>query len=119
MTLRPFLLFVLLAPKLANADALVGEWSIDAPSCDHARLTYTAEGLHEALMLEGGTWKTMASGTYSRDGDRVRVQTGEQQHDDLVIIRADDRTLELRNADAARMQAMGMDSVTLVRCPPR
>lgn len=104
-------------PALA-ADALIGEWSVDAASCAHTRVTYTAEGKHEALVQEGGTWRTLGSGSYRHEGERVVVRAGAIE-DRLVILSLDSERLVLRNEDEARMKAAGTDSVSFVRCPAR
>ncbi len=117
--MRVLILLLLPLSLAAQPDALIGEWSMDAESCREARLTYTAAGVHEALMLEEGTWKIKASGRYTRDGSRITVDIGGNRKDELIVVSVDDSTLVMRNADEARMQALGLDSVTLTRCPPR
>lgn len=109
----------LLAPGLAMAsDTVVGEWSTDAAGCAAARVTYTAEGRHEGLIFEDGHWRTLASGSYRLEGDRLVVRAGDVE-DRLVIIAADAERLVLRNADPVRMQALGVDAVNFVRCAAR
>ncbi len=117
--MRSVLLFGLLAPGLAMAsDSLVGEWSTDAAGCATARVTYTADGRHEGLVFEDGQWRTLATGSYRLEGERLVVRAGDVE-DRLVILEADAERLVLRNADAARMRALGVDAVNFVRCAAR
>lgn len=111
------LLFSLSGP-LAAADAIVGEWNLDAAACEQARIAYTEDGRHESWQREGEGWTTTASGQYRvEDGSLVVEYQG--QSETLEIVSLDGDTLELRNADPARMSDAGVDSVRFVRCPAR
>lgn len=121
--MRPMLLcctLMLCAPLAAfgQDDGLVGEWNLDPAACDDQRITYTADGRHESLQRGADGWTTVASGRYSRAGDTVTVSfEGEAQALEIVALDAD--TLVLRNPDPEQMQALGMERVEFVRCPPR
>lgn len=111
-------LAALLAPGLAAATPLVGEWALDAEQCQSVRVTYTDDGRHEALVLEDGRWSTLSSGSYRLDGETLTVEA-EGQTASLTVVRVDARTLELRSADAERMREIGTETVSFVRCPAR
>ena len=110
-------LFLAPMPTLA-AEALIGEWSVDAESCAQTRVTYTADGKHEALVNQDGQWRTLGSGSYRHEGERLTVRAGAIE-DRLVILSLDSERLVLRNEDEARMKAAGTDAVSFVRCPSR
>lgn len=117
--MRLVLLLGLIVPAMAiSSDALVGEWSTDAQTCASGRVTYTADGRHEGLVFEDGQWRTLATGSYRLEGQRLVVRAGDVE-DRLDIVSADDERLVLRNADPARMRAIGVESVSFVRCAPR
>lgn len=117
--MRAVLLIGLFAPGLAmSSDALVGEWSTDAQTCASGRVTYTADGRHEGLSFTDGEWRVLASGSYELEGERLLVRADDVE-DRLVILSVDAERLELRNADQARMLALGVDSVSFTRCPSR
>ena len=99
------------------ADALVGEWALDAGQCATTRIVYTADGHNEAWYNDGG-WSKLSAGSYTHDGAELVVEANGQR-DQLHIVRLDGEVLELRNADKARMAQIGRDTVAFVRCPER
>ena len=111
-------LVALAAPLPALADALEGEWALDEAQCAEMRVTYTADGRHEALVAGEDGWTVLSSGRWRRDGDRIEV-SAEGSRETLLVVRLDARVLELRNADAERMRALGSETVRFVRCPAR
>lgn len=115
----PVVACLLFAAAPLGAAEIVGEWNLDEGACEQARIGYTADGRHESLLREGDAWTTTASGRYRVEDDDTLVVEFEGQAETLQIVALDEATLELRNADAARMDAMGVDSVVFVRCPPR
>lgn len=112
------LLSLLSAAVPATAAEIVGDWNLDAAACDQARVAYTSDGRHESLQRDGDVWTTAASGRY-RVEDGTLVVEFQGQSETLEIVSLDDTTLELRNADPARMSEAGVDSVRFVRCPAR
>lgn len=100
------------------ADALVGEWALDAGQCATTRIVYTADGRNEAWTNRDGSWSRLSSGTYTHNGAELVVEA-QGQSDRLHIMRLDSEVLELRNADKARMDQIGLDGVSFVRCPSR
>jgi len=114
----PLLLVALLPLPAVAADALIGEWSTDAANCTKTRVTYTVDGKHEALLNDNGQWRTLGSGSFSHEGDRITVRAGAIE-DRLLILSLDSDRLVLRNEDEARMKAAGTDSIGFVRCPAR
>ena len=105
------------APARA-ADALVGEWALDAGQCADTRIVYTADGRNEAWMMRDGGWSKLSSGSYTHSGAELVVEANGQR-DQLHIVRLDAEVLELRNADKERMAQIGRDTVGFVRCPAR
>ena len=103
---------------VAQDDGLVGEWNLDADACAQARVTYTADGKHQSLQRGENGWETLASGSYTRSGKTVTVNF-EGQEQALEIVELDADTLVLRNPDPAQMEALGVERVEFVRCPPR
>lgn len=101
-----------------HAASIVGEWNLDAAACDQARIAYTADGRHESLQRSEAGWDTSASGSYRLDGDTLVVEF-EGQSETLEVVRLDDTSLVLRNADPARRSAAGVEQVGFVRCPAR
>ena len=99
------------------AAPLVGEWSPDPELCADSRLSFTDDGRHEALMLEGGGWQVLASGRYERDGRQLRISV-EGQVQEREIVALDDARLVLRHDDEALAEATGGYEVILHRCPP-
>ncbi|MCB1561478.1 MAG: hypothetical protein KDI75_10370 [Xanthomonadales bacterium] len=99
------------------ADALVGEWALDASQCATTRIVYTADGRNEAWLNDGG-WSKLSSGSYTHNGAELAVEANGQR-DQLHIVRLDNNVLELRNADKARMDQIGRETVSFVRCPSR
>lgn len=108
---------VSLLPVAHAADALVGEWALDAGQCASTRIVYTADGHNEAWINDGG-WSKLSSGSYTHSGAELVVEANGQR-DQLHIVRLDNEVLELRNADKARMAQIGRDTVNFVRCPAR
>jgi hypothetical protein len=108
---------LLVVPGSLAADALIGEWAIDADWCAESRFTFTADGRHEALVNDDG-WQVLASGRYTRAGDRITVVT-HTGDDHLQVLAVDERRLVLRNESAALREAIGTDTLELVRCPAR
>lgn len=101
-----------------HAATIIGEWNLDAAACADARVTYTAAGRHESLLRGPGGWSTAASGSYELDGETLTVEF-QGQSEMLEVVRLDEDTLELRNAEPKRMDEAGVDSVRFVRCPAR
>lgn len=102
----------------AAAAGLQGEWSPDPSLCGESRLSFTADGRHEAWYRDGGDWQVLASGRYTREGDRLVISLdGVSQVREVVSV--DAAQLRLRHDDAALAEALGSDTVTLHRCPPR
>ena len=104
----------------ADTQAVFGEWAMDAATCSESRLTFTTEYRHEALMAEGDEWLILASAGFTFEGDVILVKTSEyQSHQRLRVIVATESALQLRTEDVARAEAIGTDTLSLVRCPPR
>lgn len=59
-SLAGFIGLSLLSSALPAATAEVGEWGIDAEMCAESRVVFTADGLHQAWMLQDGQWQTLA-----------------------------------------------------------
>lgn len=120
MTFHSILALLLIgyASSATAADALVGDWSLSPEQCEKTRITYTADGMNEAWIRDGGGWNKLSSGSYRHNGEQLVVEAMGQS-DELRIVRLDDSTLELRNADADRMKELGQGSVSFIRCPAR
>lgn len=107
---------ILLSSALQAATAEVGEWGIDAEMCAESRVVFTADGLHQARILEDGQWLTLASAPYRRDGNILIVEAdGAQER--LEVLEENTGRLVLRNVDEARHRALGIDRLELERCP--
>ena len=109
------------APVAAEGDApgsIVGEWNPDASLCNDSRMTFTADGRHEALMDDGDGWQVLASGRYEQDGANLVIRfEGEVQQREIVSVGA--QALVLRHDDTALAKVTGGYEVTLHRCPGR
>lgn len=110
------LLFAALIPLRASAGQEVGEWALDDAFCDQSRIVFTADGLHESRVLEDGSWKSLASAPYRREGDMLTIETPETTERLEVLEESSDR-LVLRNTDVERHRRLGTTSLELVRCP--
>lgn len=111
-----FLGLILLGVALHAAAAEVGEWGIDEEMCAESRVVFTADGLHEARILEDGQWQTLASAPYRREGNTLIVEV-DGVEDRLEVLEESADRLVLRNADEARHEALGIDRLELERCP--
>lgn len=101
-----------------SSGTIVGEWNPDPSLCADSRMTFTADGRHEALMDDGDGWQVLAAGRYELDGRTLVIRfEGEVQERELVSV--DGETLVLRHDDAALAQVTGGYEVTLYRCPGR
>lgn len=97
---------------------IVGEWSPEPELCADSRLTFTADGRHEALMADAGGWLVLATGRYDQDGRRLRIDfEGDVQQRELVSV--DRQRLVLRHDDDALAEVTGGHDVVLHRCPQR
>ena len=109
------------APAAGQASipgSIVGEWNPDASLCADSRMTFTADGRHEALMDDGDGWQVLASGRYELDGRTLVIRfEGEVQRREVVSV--DGQALVLRHDDAALAKVTGGHEVTLHRCPGR
>ncbi|HEY9144382.1 MAG TPA: hypothetical protein VIM90_10145 [Arenimonas sp.] len=105
------------AAPAAGAGSLVGEWAVEPALCAESRLSFSADGRHEALMDDGGGWLVLASGSYERSGSKLRIvfQGVEQQRE---ILSVGPEQLVLRHDDEALARATGSHEVVLYRCPP-
>lgn len=97
---------------------LHGDWATEAELCSESRLSFTADGRHEALWFEEGEWKVQSTGTYRRDGSRLVIHIGNARQE-RQIISVDDQFMVLRELDESRAEALGADALTLYRCPAR
>jgi len=111
-----FLGLILLSSALHAATAEVGEWGIDAELCAESRIVFTADGLHQARMLQDGQWLTLASASYRRDGNILIVEA-DGAEERLEVLEESAGRLVLRNTDEARHQALEIDRLELERCP--
>ncbi|WP_374604079.1 hypothetical protein [Arenimonas sp.] len=105
------------AAPAEGAGSLVGEWAVEPALCAESRLSFTADGRHEALMDDGGGWQVLASGSYERSGSELRIVfqgVGQQRE----ILSVGPEQLVLRHDDEALARATGSDEVVLYRCPP-
>lgn len=109
------------APAAGQASipgSIVGEWNPDPSLCADSRMTFTADGRHEALMDDGDGWQVLASGRYEQDGANLVIRfEGEVQQREIVSV--DAQRLVLRHDDAALAKVTGGHEVTLHRCPGR
>ena len=97
---------------------IVGEWSPEPELCADSRLSFTADGRHEALLADAGGWLVLASGRYEQDGRRLRIDfEGEVQWREIVSV--DRQRLVLRHDDDALAEVTGGHDVVLHRCPHR
>lgn len=106
------------AAPAADAGSLVGEWAVEPALCTESRLSFTADGRHEALMDDGGGWLVLASGSYERRGSELRIvfQGVEQQRE---ILSVGPGRLVLRHEDEAIARATGSPEAVFHRCPAR
>lgn len=115
------LLALLPAPAMAiDLEDIMGEWAVDAESCRDARLTFTIDQMHEALVAEGGRWVSLAAAAFDIEGDIIVIHTsadGTTPEQRLRVVAAERDRLVLRTDDAARAELAGTDTLTLVRCP--
>lgn len=111
-----FIGLILLSSALPAATAEVGEWGIDAEMCAESRVVFTADGLHQAQMLQDGQWQALASAPYRRDGNILIVEA-DGAEERLEVLEESAGRLVLRNADEARQEALGIDRLELERCP--
>ena len=101
-----------------RSPTIIGEWSPEPELCADSRLTFTAEGRHEALMADAGSWLVLASGRYDQDGRRLRIDfEGEVQQREIVSV--DRQRLVLRHDDEALAEVTGGYDVVLHRCQHR
>lgn len=106
------------AIREAGDDRLVGEWAVDPELCSESRITFTADGRHEALMGDDGGWRVLATGNYERNGTKLRIGfDGVVQHREILSVDADQ--LVLRHEDEALARATGSREAVFHRCPPR
>ena len=102
----------------AGNATLVGEWSPDRGLCGESRLSFTADGLHEALLDDGGGWQVLATGRYELDGRELSIRfEGVLQQREVVSV--DEGTLVLRHDDEELAAVTGGYDVVLQRCPDR
>ena len=102
----------------AGNASLVGEWSPDRDLCGESRLSFTADGRHEALLDDGGGWQVLATGRYELDGRQLSIHfEGVLQQRELVSV--DEGTLVLRHDDEELAAVTGGYDVVLQRCPDR
>lgn len=111
-----FVGLTLLSSALLAATGEVGEWGIDAEFCAESRVVFTADGLHQAWMLEDGQWQVAVSAPYRRDGNFLIVDV-DGVEDRLEVLEESAERLVLRNTDEARHEALGIDRLELERCP--
>jgi len=117
----PALLMLLPTATMAiDLDDIMGEWAIDSESCQHSRLTFTIDQMHEALVAEGGRWVSLAAAEFSIEGDTIVIHAsagGGTTQQRLQVITAERDRLVLRTGDEARAEAVGTDTLELLRCP--
>jgi hypothetical protein len=103
-----------------SPDPFVGEWAPDKASCSEARLVFTADGRHEALMREADDWVVLSEANFQREGSVVRVfDASGSLMETLAIVAMSPTRLVLRNADQSRHDAIGIDALELARCVAR
>ena len=102
----------------AEGPMIVGEWSPEPELCADSRLSFTADGRHEALMADAGGWLVLASGRYVQDDRQLRIDfEGEVQQREIVSV--DQQRLVLRHDDEALAEVTGGYDVVLHRCQHR
>lgn len=111
------LLSLFTTASLAAPGSEVGEWAVSAESCATSRLIFTANGKHKTKMFQGGKWQELATAPYRRGGNRITIIYAEH-NDELEILDESAERLVVRNLDEAQMKALGMESITLIRCAP-
>lgn len=99
--------------------ALLGDWAVEPEACASARLSYEAEGLHRAWMLDqSGQWEEVDRARYALEGRELVIRaSGEPEHR-LPVASLDDERLVFA-IDAALAAEIGTDEIVLFRCPPR
>jgi len=103
-----------------SSDPFVGEWAPDKASCSEARLVFTEDGRHEALMRDTDGWAVLSEASYRRDGNVVQVfDASGALLETLTIVSMSPARLVLRNTDQSRHEAIGIEALELARCVAR
>lgn len=122
--MRMLILLVCLVPTPVLAldlEEVMGEWSVDADSCDEMRLTFTIDFMHEAVVIEEGRRQTLSVSEFSIDADTLVIHAedplGARSVQRLKAVVVERDRLVLRSDNDALAGKIGTDTLQLYRCP--
>lgn len=122
MRMLVLLVCLVSAPAVAlDLEEVIGEWSVDADSCNDMRLTFTIDFIHESIVIEEGRRQTLAVSEFSIDGDTLVIHAedplGARTAQRLKAVVVERDRLVLRSENEALAGKIGTDTLQLYRCP--